>query len=84
MPSTFVADAYIRSGVDASIVHVIPEPVDTESYDPDRVTPLKVRFWRALDFGFPENYSLRRANTVLFAKVSSLPKSLGCGRRLGD
>jgi glycosyltransferase involved in cell wall biosynthesis len=40
VPSTFVEETYIASGVPAKKIFRVPEPVDTKLYDPNSVEPL--------------------------------------------
>ncbi len=40
MPSKFSFDVFVRAGVPAEKVVVVPEAVDTDYYDPDRVQPI--------------------------------------------
>jgi len=46
VPSTFHRTAFTKSGVEASKVHVVPEIVDFEAFDPSRV-PGDFSFWAA-------------------------------------
>jgi glycosyltransferase involved in cell wall biosynthesis len=40
VPCRAVADAFVASGVNATKIEIVPEPIDVETFDPDRVVPL--------------------------------------------
>jgi len=42
VPCAYVERAFIDSGVNASKIRIVPEPVDTETFNPDRVDPLPI------------------------------------------
>jgi hypothetical protein len=42
VPTTFHLETFMKSGVNRSKLFVVPEPVDVNFFDPERVTPLEL------------------------------------------
>lgn len=65
VPSTFNRETFVRAGVDASRLQVIPFGLDTVAYDPDRVEPLPIPDRRGFTFLSVFQWNRRKGWDVL-------------------